>query len=33
VKLNYTHQFVVCADDIDIQGGSVHSIKKSTKTI
>jgi len=33
MRLNYTHQRMVCVDDINIQGGSVHSIQKNTKTI
>ena len=30
-KLNSTHQFLVCADDVDIQSGRVHTIKKNTE--
>ena len=29
--LNGTHQFLVCADDVNILGGSIHTAKKSTK--
>jgi hypothetical protein len=28
LKLNGTHQFLVYADDVNILGGSIHSIKK-----
>jgi hypothetical protein len=31
LKLNGTHQLLVYADDVNILGGSVHTIKKSTQ--
>jgi hypothetical protein len=31
LKLNGTHKFLVYADDVNILGGSIHSIKKNTK--
>jgi hypothetical protein len=30
LKLNGTHQLLVSADDVNILGGSVHSIKEKT---
>jgi hypothetical protein len=33
LKLNGTHQLVVYADDVNILGGSIHAIKKNTKTL
>ena len=27
LKLNGTHQLLVCADDVTILGGSVHTVK------
>jgi hypothetical protein len=32
-KLNGTHQFLVYADDVNILGGSVHSIKKNAEAL
>jgi hypothetical protein len=29
LKLNGTHRFVVCAEDVNILGGSVHTVKDS----
>jgi hypothetical protein len=31
LKLNGTHQLLVYADDVNILGGSMHSIKKMQK--
>jgi 3-hydroxymyristoyl/3-hydroxydecanoyl-(acyl carrier protein) dehydratase len=33
LKLNGTHQLVVCADDVNILGGSVPTIAKSRETL
>ena len=33
LKLNGTHQLLVYADDVDILGGSVHSVKKNTEAL
>ena len=33
LKLNGTHQLLVYADDVNIMGGSVHTIKKITDTL
>jgi hypothetical protein len=30
-KLNGTHQLVVCADGVNILGGSVHTVKKNAE--
>jgi hypothetical protein len=32
-KLNGMHLFLVCADDVNIMGGSVHTIKKNTDVL
>jgi hypothetical protein len=33
LKLNCNHQLLVCADDVNMMGGSVHTIKKNTKSL
>jgi len=33
LKLNCTHQLLVYADDINILGGSVHSVKENAEAI
>ena len=33
LKLNGTHQFLAYADDVNILGGSVHTIKKSAEAL
>jgi preprotein translocase subunit YajC len=33
LKLNDTHQFLVCADDVNTLGGSVHTIKKNKEAL
>ena len=33
MKLNGTHQFLVYADDANILGGSVHTIKKNAEAL
>jgi hypothetical protein len=33
LKLNGTYQFLVYADDVNILGGSVHTIKKKTAAL
>jgi len=31
LKLNGTHQFLVYADNVNILGGSIHTMKKNTE--
>jgi hypothetical protein len=31
LKLNGTHELLVYADDVNILGGSIHTIRKNTK--
>jgi hypothetical protein len=31
LKLNGTHQLLVCADDVNILDGGVHTVKENTK--
>ena len=33
LKLNVTHQLLVYADDINVLGGRVHTIKKNTEAL
>ena len=33
MKLNGTHQLLVYADDVNILGGSVHTVKKNTESL
>jgi hypothetical protein len=33
LKLNGTHQFFVCADDVIVLGGSIHTIKKNPEAL
>jgi hypothetical protein len=33
LKLNGTHVFLVCTDDVNILGGSIHTIEKVTEAL
>jgi len=33
LKVNGTHQLLVCADNVSTLGGSVHTIKKNTESL
>jgi hypothetical protein len=33
LKLNSTHQLLACADDVNILGGSVHTVKKNAEAL
>jgi len=33
LKLNVTHQFLVCVEDVNIFGGSVHTVEENAETL
>jgi len=33
LRLNGTHQLLVCADDLNILGGSVHTVKEKVEAL
>ena len=33
MKLNGKHQLLICADDVNILGGSLHAMRKNTEAL